>query len=168
MDPISISISHFPFLIFPTFLTVFSNFQFLSNCNFFFGGLTYFLVDWETTHPSRRRIRLWIRCAGIIEDPKAHVMGLAYLSDSHLLGAAVLAAGFQPEDINMMVSLDHTIYFHQRPKADQWMLYCVESPWSGSERGLVIGKFFGQDGSLIATVVQEGVIRLSGNALGKL
>ena len=63
--------------------------------------------------------------------------------------------------VGMMVSLDHTIYFH-RPrevKADEWMLSEMESPWSGEGRGLVLQKMWNKEGRLVATCVQE--VRLS-------
>ncbi|KAF1976306.1 Thioesterase/thiol ester dehydrase-isomerase [Bimuria novae-zelandiae CBS 107.79] len=65
-------------------------------------------------------------------------------------------------EIGMMVSLDHTIYFHdpREFRADEWMLSEIESPWSGDGRGLVFQKLFTRDGKLIATCVQEGVVRL--------
>nr|POE85192.1 acyl-coenzyme a thioesterase 8 [Quercus suber] len=65
-------------------------------------------------------------------------------------------------EIGMMVSLDHTIYFHN-PKAfraDEWMFTEMESPWAGDGRGLVMQKIYTQDGILIASCVQEGVVRL--------
>ncbi|KAK3371882.1 thioesterase-like superfamily-domain-containing protein [Podospora didyma] len=64
--------------------------------------------------------------------------------------------------IGMMVSLDHTIYFHEprKVRADEWMLNEMESPWSGDGRAVVTQKIFGKDGTLIATCVQEGIIRL--------
>lgn len=126
------------------------------------------LADWDNQAISQRRVRNWVKCDGVIENPRAHVMGLAYLSDSHLLGAAVISPGYKFSDIAMMVSLDHTIYFHQQPKADEWMMHCVETPWTGNERGLVIGRFFNQDGVHIATVVQEGVIRLRNSNESKI
>ncbi|OLN96507.1 Acyl-coenzyme A thioesterase 8 [Colletotrichum chlorophyti] len=64
--------------------------------------------------------------------------------------------------LGMMVSLDHSIYFHEprRVRADEWMFTEMESPWSGDGRGVVLQKIFGADGTLLATCVQEGVIRL--------
>lgn len=64
--------------------------------------------------------------------------------------------------IGMMVSLDHTIYFH-RPreiKADEWMCTEMETPWSGEGRGLVMQRIWNKDGRLVATCVQEGLVRL--------
>ncbi|KFY10365.1 hypothetical protein V492_05051 [Pseudogymnoascus sp. VKM F-4246] len=64
--------------------------------------------------------------------------------------------------IGMMVSLDHTIYFHEPRslKADEWIFTEMESPWSGDGRGLVFQKMWSADGRLIATCIQEGVVRL--------
>ncbi|KAK0628202.1 acyl-CoA thioesterase-like protein [Bombardia bombarda] len=64
--------------------------------------------------------------------------------------------------IGMMVSLDHTIYFHEptRVKADEWMLNEMESPWAGDGRGVVTQRIFSKDGVLLATCVQEGLVRL--------
>lgn len=86
------------------------------------------------------------------------------MSDSFLLGTALIANDISFSDIGMMVSLDHTIYFHKQPKADEWLMHCVESPWTGNDRGLVVGRFFTQDGTHVATVIQEGLIRLSDEA----
>ncbi|KAH8698911.1 acyl-CoA thioesterase II [Talaromyces proteolyticus] len=65
-------------------------------------------------------------------------------------------------EIGMMVSLDHTIYFHDPLafRADDWMLCRMESPWAGEGRGLVMQKIWSKDGVHIATCVQEGVVRL--------
>ncbi|KAF2497183.1 Thioesterase/thiol ester dehydrase-isomerase [Lophium mytilinum] len=65
-------------------------------------------------------------------------------------------------EVGMMVSLDHSIYFHNPRafRADDWMFTEMESPWSGDGRGLVFQKMFTKDGVLIATCVQEGVVRL--------
>ncbi|KAL2268873.1 hypothetical protein VTJ83DRAFT_3719 [Remersonia thermophila] len=64
--------------------------------------------------------------------------------------------------IGMMVSLDHTIYFHapRRVKADEWMLSEMESPWAADGRAVVMQKIFAKDGTLLATCVQEGLVRL--------
>ncbi|KAM3460374.1 hypothetical protein NHJ6243_005982 [Beauveria neobassiana] len=64
--------------------------------------------------------------------------------------------------LGMMVSLDHSIYFHEpkRVRADEWMLSEMQSPWSGDGRGFVVQKIFGRDGTLLASCMQEGVVRL--------
>ncbi|KIW54874.1 acyl-CoA thioesterase II [Exophiala xenobiotica] len=76
--------------------------------------------------------------------------------------------GAPPDDsrrIGMMVSLDHTIYFHNPRafRADEWMLTEMESPWAGDGRGLVVQRIWSKDGTLIATCTQEGVVRLQQN-----
>ena len=60
-------------------------------------------------------------------------------------------------EVGMMVSLDHTIYFHEprKVRADEWMLTEMESPWAGDGRGVVMQKIFSKDGTLLATCVQE-------------
>lgn len=65
--------------------------------------------------------------------------------------------------VSMMVSLDHTIYFHNPRafRADEWMLTEMESPWAGDGRGLVVQRIWSKDGILIATCTQEGVVRLN-------
>jgi len=65
-------------------------------------------------------------------------------------------------EIGMMVSLDHTIYFHEPRKfrADEWMFTEMASPWSGDGRGVVMQHMFTRDGTLVATCFQEGVVRL--------
>ncbi|KAK3940576.1 Thioesterase/thiol ester dehydrase-isomerase [Diplogelasinospora grovesii] len=65
-------------------------------------------------------------------------------------------------EIGMMVSLDHTIYFHEPRKvhADEWMFTEMDSPWAGDGRGVVTQRIFSKDGTLLATCVQEGVVRL--------
>ncbi|KAJ2901908.1 hypothetical protein MKZ38_001260 [Zalerion maritima] len=64
--------------------------------------------------------------------------------------------------LGMMVSLDHAIYFHEpeRVRADRWMMCEMESPWAGDGRGVVLQRIFDEEGVLVATCVQEGVVRL--------
>lgn len=64
--------------------------------------------------------------------------------------------------IGMMVSLDHSIYFHEPGlvRADEWMFVEMESPWAGNGRGVVTQRVFNRDGVLLATCMQEGVVRL--------
>ncbi|KAL2678471.1 hypothetical protein Neosp_009217 [[Neocosmospora] mangrovei] len=67
--------------------------------------------------------------------------------------------------IGMMVTLDHTIFFHNQTvvRADEWMLTEVETPWAGQERGLVVQRIWTSDGTLVATCFQEGLVRLERN-----
>ncbi|KAF2010819.1 Thioesterase/thiol ester dehydrase-isomerase [Aaosphaeria arxii CBS 175.79] len=84
-------------------------------------------------------------------------------------GEDVSATDKSPE-IGMMVSLDHTIYFHNPRafRADEWMFTEMETPWTGDGRGLVFQKIFSRDGTLIASCVQEGLVRLKQQGESKL
>ncbi|KAK1763553.1 Thioesterase/thiol ester dehydrase-isomerase [Phialemonium atrogriseum] len=77
------------------------------------------------------------------------------------MGSSVDDLRGRPE-VGMMVSLDHTIYFHEprRVRADDWMLSEMESPWAGDGRGVVTQRIFAKDGTLLATCIQEGLVRL--------
>lgn len=58
-----------------------------------------------------------------------------------------------------VATIDHSIWFHRPVKMDEWLLFAIESPSASSARGLVRGEIYAQDGSLVATAVQEGVMR---------
>ncbi|TQV92669.1 acyl-CoA thioesterase II [Cordyceps javanica] len=77
-------------------------------------------------------------------------------------GGAVHANKPSPR-IEMMVSLDHTIFFHNQEsvRADDWMVMEMETPWAGQDRGLVLERIWTADGVLVATCIQEGLFRLS-------
>ncbi|TKA74590.1 hypothetical protein B0A49_03657 [Cryomyces minteri] len=83
--------------------------------------------------------------------------------------ASTAAAAPRPE-VGMMVSLDHTIYFHnpREFRADEWLFTEMESPWAGDGRGLVFQRIFTREGKLVASCVQEGVVRLKQPADSKL
>jgi acyl-CoA thioesterase II len=82
--------------------------------------------------------------------------------DGPQVGAASPPVGAQGHRIGMMVSLDHTIYFHNPRafRADEWLLTEMDSPWAGDARGLVQQRIWTKDGVLVATCYQEGVVRL--------
>jgi len=111
-------------------------------------------------HPSQAR--LWIRVAGRLSDePLQHIAAFAYASDMTLLGSTLMPHGVQIQDPNLQsASLDHTIWFHRPFRADEWWLYDQVSPSASGGRGLAIGRVFTQDGTLVATVAQEGLIRV--------
>ncbi|KAJ5722705.1 hypothetical protein N7488_000740 [Penicillium malachiteum] len=79
-----------------------------------------------------------------------------------LEGALSNASTQEHKEVGMMVSLDHSIYFHNPRafRADEWMFFEMESPWAGEGRGLAVQKIWSQNGTLIATCTQEGVVRL--------
>ncbi|MBH0121489.1 acyl-CoA thioesterase II [Rhodococcus sp. CX] len=67
--------------------------------------------------------------------------------------------GELPDDPLLHVAANHSIWFHRPPRFDQWHLYATESPVAAGSRGLATGRYFNLDGELVATVVQEGIIK---------
>lgn len=107
---------------------------------------------------------IWLRTNGRLDDEFLHHQAvLAYASDYGILGAALLPHGRTFRDPHVMAaSLDHAIWFHRPFRADEWMLYVTESPRACGARGFSRGTFFTRDGTLVASVAQEGVIRTGG------
>lgn len=106
---------------------------------------------------------VWVRAAASLGDisQNMHRSVLAYLSDMALLSTAYLPHGVDWFTENFQsASLDHAIWFHDDVKADEWMLYAMDSPWSGNARGMNRGKLFTRDGRLIASTAQEGLMRM--------
>jgi acyl-CoA thioesterase-2 len=106
--------------------------------------------------------RYWVRAIGPVDDnPVHHQAVLAYASDYGLLGAVLRPHGMSFRDPRMMVaSLDHAIWFHRPVRVDEWMLYEAESPAAGGARGFTRGTFYTRSGALVASVAQEGLVRL--------
>ena len=83
-----------------------------------------------------------------------------YATDLTLIGVTLVPHGVTVTSEGMQVaSLDHTIWFHRPVRADRWWLYDQYSPSASGGRGLALANVFAQDGSLVATVAQEGLIR---------
>lgn len=124
-------------------------------------------VDPEVYHynrPGEPRRLVWVKAIGLIGDnQKMHQCVAGFISDIALLGATRQPA---PTDykIGFMASLDHSIWFHTSFRADEWMLYDIQSPQCGGGKALVLGRIWRRDGVLAISVAQEGVIRsLSSN-----
>lgn len=112
------------------------------------------------TDTSRSGKLAWMRTrTRLADDPNLHRCALAFASDFLLLGSA-LRASAQPVVPAMMASLDHAMYFHAPFRFDEWLLYHVDSPRAHGGRALCHGYVYTQRGELVATVTQEGVIRL--------
>jgi len=109
--------------------------------------------------PPRRAV--WYRAAGALPaEPALHRFLLAYASDFHLLATAMYPHGVSWLMPTMQVaSLDHAMWFHRPFRLDEWLLYVMDSPSGSGARGLVRGRFFTRDGRLVASVMQEGLIR---------
>ena len=107
------------------------------------------------------RLHLWMRTAAKLpDDPALHMCALAYASDFSLLDAVMARYGRTLHDERMMLaSLDHAMWFHRPFRADEWLLYCQDSPSAQGGRGLTRGMIYKQDGTLVASVAQEGSVR---------
>ena len=106
-------------------------------------------------------LHVWMRADGTLPDDRLlHVCMLTYASDLTLLGS-VLARHDRPSQPVQMASLDHAMWFHRPFRADEWLLYTCFSPTATGSRGLATGRFTRSDGALVATTVQEGLVRLS-------
>jgi acyl-CoA thioesterase-2 len=116
-----------------------------------------------TDDPSRpARALLWIRVNGqLSDDPLEHLATFTYASDMTLLGATLVPHGVMIDDRRLQpASLDHAIWFHRPFRADEWWLYDQWSPSAQGARGLALARVFTEDGTLVATVAQEGLIRM--------
>ena len=104
---------------------------------------------------------IWFRAAGRLpDDPALHRAVLAYMSDMSLLDTALVAHGRMIfEDEIQAASLDHALWFHREFRADEWLLYAQDSPSMSGARGLTRGLIYAQDGRLVASVAQEGLLR---------
>jgi acyl-CoA thioesterase II len=104
---------------------------------------------------------VWIRATGRLPDePAIHQCVLAYASDMTLLDSALVQHGRTVfHDDIMAASLDHALWFHRPFRADEWLLYAQDSPNLGGSRGLARGLIFASDGTLVASVAQEGLLR---------
>ena len=116
---------------------------------------------WMNPSPAPPCSHSWFRAvAPLPDDPRVHRAVLAHASDMTLLGTAILPHGLSwARGEVMSASLDHTIWFHEPFRVDEWLLYATDSPWSGAGRGFNRGRIFTRDGRLVASVAQEGMIR---------
>ncbi|MCI4569008.1 acyl-CoA thioesterase II [Lysobacter sp. CFH 32150] len=107
--------------------------------------------------------QVWFRLAEKVDDaPELHRALLAYASDFYLLGTATFPHGisyYQPDV--QMASLDHAMWFHRTFRADDWLLYSIDSPSATGARGLARGMIYDRHGHLVASTAQEGLIRIN-------
>ena len=120
----------------------------------------YYPDDTETPRPAVQNT--WFRTLQPLpDDRRLHEAVLAYASDMTLLDCAVVPHFRSVIDGTLMpASLDHTIWFHRPFRADEWLLYAQESPNANAARGLSFGYIYSRGGDLVATIAQEGLIRL--------
>ena len=105
---------------------------------------------------------IWIRTTGPVPADRAlQAAVLAYLSDMTLLDTSTFAHGRAIFDRDIQAaSLDHAMWFHRQHPLDGWLLYTQDSPSTQGARGFTRGALYAEDGTLIASVAQEGLIRL--------
>ena len=122
-------------------------------------------VDWsppDRKDPLPPYQRVWLRADGALpDDPLLHTCVLTYASDMTLLDTTLLPHGGQVANHQlMMASLDHAMWFHRPFRADQWLLYVQDTPSTSDARGLARGLIYTEDGDLVVSVTQEGLIRV--------
>ena len=119
-------------------------------------------------NPKKRspRQHIWLRTRGKLDEAVnqnhgIHEAILSYASDFNLMSTALLPHEKSIFDQNLQpASLDHAIWFHDEFRVDNWLLYSLDSPYSGNSRGFNRGTFFTQEGKLVASAVQEGLMRI--------
>ncbi|MDN2565723.1 acyl-CoA thioesterase II [Aquibium sp. A9E412] len=105
---------------------------------------------------------VWVRTTGPVPDDRAlQAAVLAYLSDMTLLDTSTFAHGRSGFDADLqMASLDHAMWFHRPARLDDWLLYTQDSPNAIGSRGFSRGALYTRQGALVASVAQEGLVRL--------
>lgn len=121
-------------------------------------------LHWMSREPREPRAHTWFRvCApitGADDTPELHRAIITYASDYTLLGTSALPHGLSWMRNELVgASLDHAIWFHREARADEWLLYATDAPWSGGGRGFNRGRIFNRAGELVASVAQEGMMR---------
>jgi acyl-CoA thioesterase-2 len=124
-------------------------------------------IDVRPIHPygmeTRESVRrAWFRADGRLpDDPAIHQAVLAYASDYGLLVTALQPHGIAYRAPGLrLASLDHSLWMHRPFRADEWLLYSTDSPVAAGARGFVRGTIHSQSGELVASVAQEGLIRV--------
>jgi len=117
--------------------------------------------NWINPEKMPAKCQMWIKANGELpDDQRIHTYMLAYTSDFHFLPTALMPHGrshWQPKI--QIATIDHAMWFHRPFRFDDWLLYATESPSASGGRGLVRGKIFNRQGQLVASTIQEGLIR---------
>jgi acyl-CoA thioesterase-2 len=105
--------------------------------------------------------RVWLKTEGAMpDDPVLHGAALVYSSDTTVLDSIITTHGLSwGHDRIFAVTMNHSVWFHRPIKFDEWVLYATTSPVAAESRGLGTGHYFDASGQLLATVVQEGVVK---------
>jgi acyl-CoA thioesterase-2 len=119
-------------------------------------------LPWMQHEPMEPIQRVWIRADGTLgDDPLLHACIATYASDMSLFDTMLAPHPVSWDDAEFMgASLDHCMWFHRPFRADEWLLYDMDSPNAYGARGLARGFLFRRDGTLAVSMVQEGLMRL--------
>ncbi|MFJ6078002.1 acyl-CoA thioesterase [Pseudarthrobacter sp. NPDC092419] len=117
------------------------------------------------TSGDNARQSLWLRARGATARPNhtdaVSSAALAMATDFTVLESVIFRHGLTLSTPGLsLASLDHSMWWHAPAGLDEWLLYVQESPWAGGERGLVVGRLYNRGGELVASVAQEGMIRV--------
>ncbi len=106
--------------------------------------------------------QIWFKAVDTLPDkPEVHAGILAYASDFALLETALAPHGKLLSDPDVrLASLDHALWLHRPVRADEWLLYSLDSPSTSGARGFCRGQIFSEDGTLVASTAQEGLMRI--------
>lgn len=116
----------------------------------------------EPSSDRRASQAVWVKSIGAMpDDPMLHRASLAYVSDYLMLEPILRRHGIAWIDRRLRVaSLDHAMWWHRFARVDEWLLYVLDSPSAQGGRGLTTGRFYARNGDLVASVAQEGMVRL--------
>jgi acyl-CoA thioesterase-2 len=105
--------------------------------------------------------RVWMRTvAPMPDDPVLHTAAMIYSSDTTVLDSIITTHGLSwGYDRIFAVTTNHSVWFHRPVRFDEWVLYSTSSPVAADSRGLGTGHFFGRSGEVLATVIQEGIVK---------
>jgi acyl-CoA thioesterase-2 len=122
-------------------------------------------IDWENPVPREPNLQVWMRAMGTVTGEQAENRGLhqallAYMSDAFLIDVCMVVHGRSFMNASMQVaSLDHALWFHDDFRADEWLLHTVEAKRVSGGRGLAYGNFYTRAGKLVASTMQQGLMR---------
>ena len=119
-------------------------------------------LPWSPNRNREPRQRIWIKADGTLpDDPLLHAAVVTYASDMSLFDAILAPHSIRWDDRSFMgASLDHCMWFHRPPHADEWLLYDTDSPIAHGGRGLARGLLYNEVGQLMVSMVQEGLTRI--------
>ncbi|MBL0709980.1 MAG: thioesterase family protein, partial [Colwellia sp.] len=117
--------------------------------------------NWFKPEKSTSNYQMWLKTNGKLPDNlHIHNCMLAYASDFHFLPTSLMPHGVSHWQPNFQIAtIDHSMWFHRPFSFDDWLLYAMDSPSASNGRGLVRGKIYNRQGDLVASTMQEGVIR---------